>query len=262
MFYYIDDGLDFSHKLDGHTLPSNDFEKYMHSFCELLFFIRGSIDYTIESEVKRLAAGDLIIIRPGDLHFGTVDPKKHYERYVLKFPESLLPRFLDRRIRAHSPFFSDCMYLMPEFEELDRIYEKYGEEEKRVLMPSQLLRILIDLDYDGGAQPNRENITKKPIISEIIDYINEHLCSSFDLNDICEDLHYSKSYICNEFAKEMKTSLMTYVKYKKIIAAHKEICEGEVKLTELAERYGYNDYSTFYRNYTKIIGHPPKGGRQ
>lgn len=262
MFNYLNESLDFSHKLDGHTLPSNDFEKHMHSFCELLFFIRGSIDYTIESKVKRLAVGDLLIIQPGDLHFGTVDPKKHYERYVLKFPESLLPKFLDKRIKEHSPFFSNCMYLLPEFEELDEIYEKYDDDEKSVLMPSQLLKILIHLHYDENAQQSSESVIKKPLISEIVDYINSHLCSCFDLDDICSALHYSKSYICNEFAKEMKTSLMTYVKHKKIIAAHKEICKGNVKLIELAERYGYSDYSTFYRNYTKIIGHPPKDSIQ
>ncbi len=261
MFYYVNESLDFAHKLDGHTLPSNDFEKHMHSFCELLFFIRGTIDYTIESKVKRLDPGDLLIIQPGDLHFGTVDPKKHYERYVLKFPESLLPKFLNAKIRGHSPFFSNCMYLLSEFEELDEIYDKYDEDEKGVLMPAQLLRILIHLRCDDVQQSN-ENVIKKPFISEIIDYINAHICSSFDLNDICSALHYSKSYLCNEFAKEMKTSLMTYVKHKKIIAAHKEICGGNVKLTEIAERYGYSDYSTFYRNYTKIMGHPPKDSIQ
>lgn len=234
----------------------------MHSFCELLFFIRGKIDYTIESRVKPLAVGDLLIIQPGDLHFGTVDPEKHYERYVLKFPESLLPEFLEQKIKNHSPFFSDCMYLLPEFEELDRIYESYDENEKAVLMPAQLLKILIHLRCEDNSQQNRDSILKKPLISDIIDFINTHICSRFDLNDICEALHYSKSYICNEFAKEMNTSLMTYVKHKKIIAAHKEICEGNVKLIELSERYGYSDYSTFYRNYTKIIGHPPKGNKQ
>ena len=38
---------------------------------------------------------------------------------------------------------------------------------------------------------------------------------------------------------------------------NKGIIEGNVKINEVAYEYGFEEYSTFYRNYIKIIGKPP-----
>ena len=54
----------------------------------------------------------------------------------------------------------------------------------------------------------------------------------------------------------MKIPVMQYVRYKKIIAAHQMILAG-AKKSVVAELLDFNDYSTFYRSYVKIIGHAP-----
>lgn len=45
---------------------------------------------------------------------------------------------------------------------------------------------------------------------------------------------------------------MKYVRYKKMIAAHQMILSGEKKRV-VANMFGYDDYSTFYRTYKKAI---------
>ena len=98
MFSFVYQNIDFAHKLDGHTTPSSDFTKHMHDHYELLFLVRGNIDYTIESETKKLSENEIVLMAPGMLHFGIVDPSTPYERYVLKFPTTLLPEFLLKKI--------------------------------------------------------------------------------------------------------------------------------------------------------------------
>lgn len=260
MFSFVYGNIDFAHKLDGHTTPSDDFTKHMHDHYELLYLVRGNIDYTIESETKRLAAGEVLLMAPGMLHFGTVDPETAYERYVLKFPATLLPDFLLNNIDGLK--FCGIIPKMQElFEELDYTYANYNEEECNLLMVAALFRILVRV-YKTETQATDYQIHNNAIISEIINYINKNITRPITLADICNDLHFSKSYISSEFSKEMKTPLMTYIKHKKIIAAHRQITEGKTKLCDVAEEFGFSEYSTFYRNYKRIIGYPPQEGKR
>ena len=127
-------------------------------------------------------------------------------------------------------------------------------------MSAVLTRLLIQI-YKINPYAPSEQIYKNEVISKIVGYINENVKSPLTLNSICADLHFSSSYICNEFSKEMHTPIMTYIKYKKIIAAHKELTATSAKLADIAYEYGFREYSTFYRNYVKIIGYPPKERR-
>ena len=146
------------------------------------------------------------------------------------------------------------------FEELDVIYATNDDEERNLLMIASLFRILISI-YKTETHETDEQIHNNAIIAEITDYINVNIKRPITLADICSDLHFSKSYISSEFSKEMKTPIMTYIKHKKIIAAHRKITEGKTKLIEVAEEFGFPEYSTFYRNYKKIIGYPPQEGK-
>lgn len=252
--------IDFAHKLDGHTLPSDDFQKHMHDYYELLYLVRGNIDYTIESESKRLNAGEIILVAPGFLHFGSVDPNFPYERYVLKFPSTLVPDFVLRKLNSFK-FCGIIPKMRVMFEEFDEIYVNNDNDERYLLMVSQLFRILISI-YKCEKNNLDEQIHHNAIIAEIISYINDNIKLPLTLSDLCKNLHFSKSYISSEFSKEMKTPIMTYVKHKKIIAAHRQITEGKSRLANVAEEFGFSEYSTFYRNYKKIIGYPPQDDRQ
>ncbi len=256
MFYFNYGNIDFAHKLDEHTLPSSDFEKHMHDHYELLYLVRGDIDYTIEAKTKHLAPGEVVLMAPGMLHFGTVNPETRYERYVLKFPATLLPEFLLKRIDGLK-FCGIIPKAQKYCEELDYIFSNYDDEESYLLMLTSLFRILV-LVYKNETHVSDDQIHNNAVIEEIIDYINNNLKRPLTLTDICNDLHYSKSYICSEFSKGMKTPVMTYIKYKKIISAHRQITEVNSKLAEVAEEFGFTEYSTFYRNYKKIIGYPPQ----
>ena len=260
MFSFVYKNIDFAHKLDGHSTPSSDFTKHMHDHYELLYLVHGNINYTVESETKKLGAGEIVLMAPGMLHFGIVDPSTPYERYVLKFPAKLLPEFLLKEIEDLK-FCGIIAKVRELFEELDAIYASFNDEERNLLMITTLFRILVRV-YKNETHATDEQIHNNAIIAEVTDYINANINRPITLADICRDLHFSKSYISSEFSKEMNTPVMTYIKHKKIIAAHRKITEGKTKLVEVAEEFGFPEYSTFYRNYKKIIGYPPLEGKK
>ena len=257
MFNFNYKEIDFAHKLNGHTLPSDDFKKHMHDFYELIFFVHGDVDYMIESKSKKLVSNDIILIPAGLLHYGVANIEVEYERYVLKFPLRLINDTLAKEIQDFTCFSGNYPALKELFIKLDSIYNNYSDEHKYILMVNTLSEILINMQNKSKVSDELIGVYHNPVVSKVIAYINENIKKNITLTDICNDLNFSRAHISNEFSRVMKIPVMTYIRYKKIIAAHQKILEGNVKINEVAYEYGFEEYSTFYRNYIKIIGKPP-----
>lgn len=257
MFNFNYKEIDFAHKLNGHTLPSDDFKKHMHDFYELIFFVHGDVDYMIESKSKKLVSNDIILIPAGLLHYGVANIEVEYERYVLKFPLRLINDTLAKEIQDFTCFSGNYPALKELFIKLDNIYNNYSDEHKYILMVNTLSEILINMQNKSKVSDELIGVYHNPVVSKVIAYINENIKKNITLTDICNDLNFSRAHISNEFSRVMKIPVMTYIRYKKIIAAHQKILEGNVKISEVAYEYGFEEYSTFYRNYIKIIGKPP-----
>lgn len=257
MFNFNYKEIDFAHKLNGHTLPSDDFKKHMHDFYELIFFVHGDVDYMIESKSKKLVSNDIILIPAGLLHYGVANIEVEYERYVLKFPLRLINDTLAKEIQDFTCFSGNYPALKELFIKLDNIYNNYSDEHKYILMINTLSEILINMQNKSKVSDELIGVYHNPVVSKVIAYINENIKKNITLTDICNDLNFSRAHISNEFSRVMKIPVMTYIRYKKIIAAHQKILEGNVKINEVAYEYGFEEYSTFYRNYIKIIGKPP-----
>ena len=54
MFNFIYKNIDFAHKLDHASLPSEEYYKHIHYFYEILYFMKGNVQDTIESETRNL----------------------------------------------------------------------------------------------------------------------------------------------------------------------------------------------------------------
>jgi len=257
MFQFVHQEIDFSHKLDYASSPKDEYSKHMHSFYELLFFVRGDVDYHVESETRHLKGGDIILMNPGKYHFANANHNVSYERYVLKFPTRYVPESLADRLKNAYPFFSSNRYVESIVKGLDGLYDLFNDGDMYLMSRSKIVEILVYLANVRQGSPEFKN---DDIISTIIDYIQGHLQEGLTLESIANDLHYSELYLSNQFKKTMRCSLMKYIRSKKIILAQALIKEGK-KAIDVAEELGFNDYSTFYRTYVKITGVSPAEDR-
>lgn len=249
MFNFAYGNIDFSHKIDNLSSPTEDYYKHIHTFMEILHFVQGDVDYTVESETRTLQPGDTVLVAPGKLHFAIVNlNEKPYERYVLKFPEILVPDYLKEALLAHRPFFLPSEEYTPIFAKLDEYRKNFSKAETYTLFTCELSKLLIMMNRSASLGKQKAN----PFIEKIITYINNNITSEITLDSLAEDLMYSKSYISNEFKKYMHIPMMQYVRSKKILFAHTLIMNG-MKKSEAAEKLGFMNYSTFFRSYRKLL---------
>lgn len=254
MFHFCYKNIDFSHKLGTASEPAKDYNKHLHTFNEILFFQRGEVKYTVESQSENLTEGDLIFIRPGKYHFAEVRNEQQYQRYVLKFPDSVLPAYLVARLRERDAFFGNAAKYSLIFNQLDTYFDNFSVEETYSLFVCELTKLLIMLCREDCVSSAHSD----DFVAKITDYIDTHIRQSISLESLSREFNFSKSYISNEFKRAMKIPVMQYVRHKKIIAAHQMILAGEKK-SAVCEMFDFNDYSTFYRSYVKFIGHAPGG---
>lgn len=253
MFNFTFRSLDFSHKLDHASSPKDEYGKHMHPFFEILYFVSGDAKYNVEGELRKLRSGDCILIQPGKFHFAEVNKSILYERYVLKFPESLFPEPIRIKFHSKSPFFHLTSEEVSLFKSLDNYYNQMTDEDMYVMAVAKLWELLALLDNTKQAIDSNRELS---VISKITNYIELHLEDNLSLTKMSQDLSYSESYISNCFKKEMHIPIMKYIRSKKIIHAH-SLIQGGAKPQDVCERLNFNDYSTFYRQYLKVIGISP-----
>ena len=252
MFNFVHKNVDFSHQLDVASKPTENYYKHLHYFNEILYFIKGDVLYNVEGEVRKLQEGDIVVIPSGMYHFAMVNSSSTYERYVLKFTNDVLPEFLADKIKEMGPFFPNQKKYSVVFDEFDTYFGKYSDDELHTLFLSETVRMLVLLCH---AQTHALN-QSTGIIDRLVKHIDENIREPITLDSLAENFNFSKSYISNEFRKAMKIPIMQYVRAKKIIAAHRLILNGEKKRV-VAEMFSFDDYSTFYRSYVKVMGFSP-----
>lgn len=255
MFTYLYKDLDFSHKYEALPIDSSEYQKHYHDFYEIYYFVKGNVVYTIEDEKQHMQPGELLFIKPGMHHFFTfLDTKTSYERYVLKFQDNLMLTFLKDFFDARSPFFNTDVDIGAQFERLDKIFENNNTKDAYVSFCCVLTELIIKLKYsknDGNRSYSDSRLTL------IIFYINKHIKEPLTITELCEYFNISRSYLYKIFYTHMKMPIVKYIRSKKIIGAYQLIKNGE-RPTEVAEDFGFSDYSTFYRCFVSVMGFSPR----
>ncbi len=257
MFTFTFQNIDFSHKLDYASSPKDEYDKHMHPFVEILYFVSGDAQYSVEGEKRKLYPGECVLIQPGKFHFAEVNQTILYERYVLKFPESLVPEHVKKILFHRSPFFRLTQEQIAIFKCLDNYYAMMNDDDMYLICVSKLWELFALLNNIKATNDDSDSAS---VVSKIVRYIEMHLENNLTLAKMSEDLSYSESYISNSFKKEMHIPIMRYIRSKKIIHAHSLIQNGE-KPQAVSEKLNFNDYSTFYRQYLKVIGVSPSSDK-
>ncbi len=249
--------FEISHKIADK--PKEDFyNTHIHQHCELLLFIKGNAHYNIDGQLFEPNPYDLIFIPKGTYHCLIPQSDMTYENYVIDFSDTLLSAKQSEKLFS-SPFITNIKNdtdLLRFFTLLDLYYEKYSYEDFCQCCLLLLKEILIYCTYRDKSLPQTDYKSNK-LINNIIDYITENIEKPITAIDISNHFAFSKSYIQNTFSQVMHIGIKHYIIQKKIFAAQNDLVTG-LSPNEVATKYGFSDYSSFFRHYKRIIGCSPR----
>ena len=260
LFHYSGPGVNVTRTVDTRPLPDH-FTMHTHTYAEVYYFLSGRGTFHIEGTAYPLSQGDILLMRPAEAHCIEVDPQIPYERIVINFdtslfsaidPEGALIRsFFSRKAGTmnlyHRKDFCDAQYDAT----LQGMLQSNGD---RTVILAHLILLLQQISRIFSDRPMQED--SGTVEQAIIQYINKNLHKELNLQLLCEKFFISRAQLCRRFQKATGTSVAKYISVKRLLACRQLIQEGE-KPSKVYAAYGYRDYSTFYRAYTRQFGQSP-----
>jgi len=102
-----------------------------------------------------------------------------------------------------------------------------------------------------GAAPPR------PVIQDCICYIDEHFREQLCLPSLLERFHFSNSGFYRVFRETVGCGFQQYLTQRRLEYACGLLRDTAVPIRAVAEQSGYQDYSSFFRNFRKYKGISP-----
>ncbi len=253
---------------------------HAHDYYEFYFFVDGRVSIRIRDRVFRLRSGDVVIIPPGVMHQAVQDPEKEgehapaYRRFVLWISPDYLQQLMSmggdfsRLLQApHSEALSGRVMHLDEiafnavqarvFSLLEEIHtQHYGWEVFVSLGFADLLMRLTRISYE---QENRGSLSRTPgtLYESAVRYIESHIEEPLTLDILADRLHVSKYHLAHLFKEKIGISLHRYITNKRLSLCLDALFAGD-QAGEACVRFGFTDYSSFYRAFMRHYGISPR----
>ena len=239
------------------TPDKNFYYRHIHRNCELMLFIKGDADFLINGEIFHLKPYDLILIPQGNYHYLNLCKSNPYENYVFYFDDTYIPqKKMDRLL--HPPLVFNIRNdhtLIGLFKTLDTYADVYSEDDFQFCAQKLIQEILIYCCYVNRL-PSIAAENNNEIIFDIIHHIDSHIEEELNVDILAKQLKLSRSHIQNIFSLKMQIGLKQYITQKKMYASYQDLLGG-MAAVQVAEKYHYYNYSTFYRLFRKTFGVAP-----
>lgn len=255
--HFTENIFEVSHKKVKNPTKEN-YANHMHTYCEIVLFVSGDVNYNIDGNFYKPQKYDLMFIPKDTYHYLSPYCETVYENYVLSFKADMVSKEQYEKIFTF-PYIvniSDDIFALNFFSRLDHYNKILSLEDFKAVSYNLTKELLVYCSYLDKTTYEHE-ISNNPIVDSIIQYITENLKKPINSQIIAQNLNLSKSYVQNVFSEKMDIGLKQYILRKKLFAARNEINEGKKALT-VCNEYGFDDYSCFYRAYKKVFGVSPK----
>jgi AraC-like DNA-binding protein len=264
LYYYSDIGM-------------KTLKMHRHDYYEFYFFLAGEVSLEVETPMsdvikKDLAPGDLTIIPPGIKHHSVIkDADVPYRRFVFwistEYCEQLMKESPDYGyLFQQAASFGHYFYSLKSADyhavisKLIRLLEeihsdRYGKNAAENLCVRDIVLTLNRIIYDGN---NRlEGSDEASLFESMISYIEANIEQPLSLEHLAGEFYVSKFYVSHLFKDILGISPHQYILKKRLSLCRDAVVGGNV-ISAVYERYGFRDYSSFFKAFKKEFGLSPK----
>lgn len=247
-------------------------EPHSHGYFQIYYIIRGTLTHITESESSELCSGDAFIIPPGRTHY--ISNVGDTLFYTFSFTResiskslsdiSLAAEFLrdtesESRVRACIKLRDDELLLTENL--LSAMYSEFCDRRMgygdALAAYAVILLTSLARRYYGSEYPQPKASDNRSRMLYCIKYIDASFTEELSLTDAARWCAMSKTAFCRQFREITGVTFRRYLNRARINYAVTLIEQG-YKISGIYGLCGYNDFSTFYRNFKDIMGCSPE----
>lgn len=243
---------------------------HRHDGMELYLFLGGNVIFTVEGVDFSLTRGDLFILNHTQAHRAYSVGQQQYKRFIINLrrdrmkeciaqaPE--LAKYFDtadlsaiRRIRLTDDGIDEYCAIAEKLAQAVYLRKPCDD----LLVDAYLTEILVLISRELEGIREQESQEKVPeLVSEVKDYIFNHLTEQIALEDLSRQFFFNGKYISATFKKYTGMTLRSYILDQRIGLAKRLLREGS-NVSEACYHSGFLDYTNFIRSFTRAVGMSP-----
>jgi AraC-type DNA-binding domain-containing proteins len=246
---------------------------HWHDYYEIAVIIEGRSDFLIGATRYSMEKGDLMFIRPYELHtcykFPGVDCKTFVLQFTHEFAGDKFNRDNDSRylnLYTHNKSNPAYLYRYPfaccdeVFSLLDGTYKEFSDKlpgyESNLRGYIALLLGYFER-YGGLSQSVPNSADDKFNIGKICRYIEDNIGSGLTLDAAARLTNYSRSQFSSKFKELVGCSFREYLEFVRVREAQRLLYIEKLSVAETAYRLGYGHANNFSRAYKRVTGVNP-----
>lgn len=229
---------------------------HWHESMEMLFFLEGYTDVTVEDKQFCFSSGDIILINSREPHelrsTGSLIMAVQIDmnRFDKKITGGMEARFsCNTKLSDNSEGFERLRQLFAEFIQA-YASEGRGQEAQAKSVAYAILSIL---QRFFPAEPKETAFNQQMLerLAEIIRYINEHYHEPLTLAELAKHEYLSIPYLSSFFRKGMRMTFRDYLNSVRLNEAVSLLMNTDATIEEISDKAGFPNPRTFSRVFLK-----------
>lgn len=245
--------------------------QHYHDAYEVYLQLDGKRYLFFDNICYTLERGDVVIVKPFDIHYAESRESDFYERYVVNFHDGDLAVVLNSsEIQYLLDRLESCVIhleevqtkaLAEDFRRLDEFSKENGALSKKSLH-SALIQLLDRVLGFAGIERTAGGKSVAPHIEKAIKYINMNYRDNLTLDGICETVNTSKYHFCRSFKTATGATAMEYLNNVRLTKVHNLLLNTKMSIDEIADLTGFLSAVNLTRAFKKVYGSSPRDFRK
>jgi len=250
---------------------TESYDSHWHSAMEIINPVENYYDAIVNGEEFRINPGEIMLIPPGEVH-SLVAPEwgKRFV-YIMNISsisrlkgfagiQSILSKPLLINKENYPKIYEDIYQILLQIRNEYFNNNEYAELTIQALLLNMFVKIGDNYNNADELFPNVRLYKQKEYVqkfNQALEYIDTHYMEVLSLEDLAEQIGFSKYHFSRLFKQYTNYTFCDYVTYRRIKVTEEYLASPDYSITEVAMQVGFSSISTFNRLFKQQKGCTP-----
>ena len=234
-------------------------EMEFHDFWEFVYCKSGNIEYRLTNKKIKLSTGEIFFLEPKMQHSILVTDNSPAELFILCFKTAspIINALSGYKKALTEP---DHFYITHIIEESINtfdlsIFSKLTPLDSPRLGGEQYIKCLLEILLINILREQSEEVAprlffkqadnEKWICEQVLSFLKQNTTKKLSIDDICDKVYYSRSYISHLFKKTYGKSIIDYFNELKIKKAKELLLNNQLTVAKISDMLDFTDLHYF-----------------